>query len=192
MLTTAGFPNTVIDYNSRQIDNMRAFGAQTYYGDATRPDLLHAAGIDEAKLLVVAIDEEEKITELVEYAVKNYPNLHVMARAINRHHVYELYAVGCRDIIRETYDSSIRMGRSAFEALGIPTDHAKAMADAYDKMDRRAMIEVADAYIPGVPAMENQEYIERVREVVGPWQDELGKEMTEIRATGEKTSPVAD
>ena len=66
------------------------------------------------------------------------------------------------------------------------------MADAYDKMDRRAMIEVADAYIPGVPAMENQEYIERVREVVGPWQDELGKEMTEIRATGEKTSPVAD
>lgn len=192
MLTTAGFPNTVIDYNSRQIDNMRAFGAQTYYGDATRPDLLHAAGIDEAKLLVVAIDEEEKITELVEYAVKNYPNLHVMARAINRHHVYELYSVGCRDIIRETYDSSIRMGRSAFEALGIPTDHAKAMADAYDKMDRRAMIEVADAYIPGVPAMENQEYIERVREVVGPWQDELGKEMTEIRATGEKTSPVAD
>jgi monovalent cation:H+ antiporter-2, CPA2 family len=192
MLTTAGFPNTVIDYNSRQIDNMRAFGAQTYYGDATRPDLLHAAGIDEAKLLVVAIDEEEKITELVEYAVKNYPNLHVMARAINRHHVYELYAVGCRDIVRETYDSSIRMGRSAFEALGISTDHAKAMADAYDKMDRRAMIEVADAYIPGVPTMENKEYIERVREVVGPWQDELGKEMAEIRTTNEKVSSKAD
>ena len=182
MLTAAGFPSTVIDYNSRQIDDMRAFGVQTYYGDATRPDLLHAAGIAEAKLLVVAIDDQDQITQLVEYAIKTYPNLHVLARARNRHHVYELYGVGCRDIIRETYDSSIRMGRSAFEALGIPHDSAVKMAEAYDQMDRRGLVEVADAFVPGLPVSQNDEYVRRVKEVLGPWQDELGAEMAAIRA----------
>ncbi|MEL7343739.1 MAG: monovalent cation:proton antiporter-2 (CPA2) family protein, partial [Pseudomonadota bacterium] len=111
MLSAAGFSTTVIDFSSQQLDNMRTFGAEAFYGDATRPDLLAAAGIAEAKLFVVAIDDQEQINEVVKYVVQNYPDVHVMARARNRHHVYELYAAGCRDIIRETYDSSIRMGR---------------------------------------------------------------------------------
>ena len=180
MLLAAGYKTTVIDYDSNQIDTLRKFGARVYYGDATRPDLLTAAGIDRAKVLVICIDNPEQVTRLAEYAISTYPNLHVVAAARNRHHVYELWRIGCRDIIRETYDSALRIGRSAFEATGIPREKAEQLVDAFNEMDRRAMIEVADAYDPAIPASENEAYVARVREIRGPWQDELNKKMMTI------------
>lgn len=181
MLESAGFSTTVIDYSSEQIDNLRKFGARAYYGDATRPDMLAAAGIANAKLLIITIDDEEKITELTKYAVANYPNLHVIARARTRHHVYHLWAVGCRDIIRETYDSSLRIGRSAFEAMGIKKDRAAAMAEAFNEMDRRSMIALADVYDLEIPPAQNEEYINAVLEIREVWTNQLGERMHAIR-----------
>lgn len=181
ILRAAGENTTVIDYSSQQIDTMRTFGAKVFYGDATRPDLLAAAGIAEAKVLVIALDDMEQITALAKYAHHNYPNLHVVARATNRHHVYELWEAGCRDIIRENFDSSIRMGRSVLEAIGIERPKAQNMVDAFVEMDQRAMIEVAQFYRSDIPVMENQEYIDRVKEIRGPWEDELSIKMSELR-----------
>ena len=181
LLESAGYSTTVIDFSSEQIDALRKFGATAYYGDAMRPDLLHAAGIAEAKILVIAIDDRDKITELAKYAIENYPDLHVIARATTRHHVYDLWAAGCRDIIRETYDSSLRMGRSALEAMGIPRDTAQSMVDAFDSMDRQSMIDLAGAYDPAIPPSENQTYIEAVKEIRGPRQEALGRELASIR-----------
>ncbi len=93
---------------------------------------------------------------------------------------YELWSLGCRDIIRETYDSALRIGRSAFEGMGIPRDKSEKMVDAFNDMDRRAMLEVADLYDPAIPPTENEPYVARVREIRGPWQDELGEQMKEI------------
>ncbi len=180
MLLSAGYKTTVIDFDSTQIDNLRKFGARVYYGDATRPDLLSAAGIDRAQVLVICIDDPDKVTELARYAIKTYPNLHVVAAARNRHHVYELWRVGCRDIIRETYDSALRIGRSAFEAMGIEREKSDKLVEAFNTMDRRAMIDVADLYDPAIPPSENAPYVARIHEIRGPWQVELGKEMREI------------
>jgi CPA2 family monovalent cation:H+ antiporter-2 len=181
ILEAGGYNSTVIDYNSRRIDIMGRFGVKTYYGDATRPDLLHAAGVANAKLFVIAINDRDQITELTKHLLQNYPNLHVLARAVDRDHVYDLWLAGCRDIIRETYDSSIRMGRSAFEALGIDKPHAQAMVDAFNRVDRRSMIEVASVYDPDIPLHENEAYIQKVKEVMGPRRDELWQEMNKIR-----------
>lgn len=181
MLRTAGYTSTVIDYSSKQLDILRVYGvSHTYFGDATRPDLLHAAGIEKAKLLIVTIDDKEQITELVAYAVRNFPNLHVIARAVDRHHVYELWAHGCRDIIRETYDSSLRIGRSAFEAMGVPRDAADEMKMAFHEMDQQSMIEVADVYDMDIPAHENEAYVQRVRERAEDWEAELHDRMMAI------------
>jgi len=181
MLRTAGYNSTVIDYSAKQLDIMRTFGfSHAYFGDATRPDLLHAAGISKAKLLVVAIDDKEQITELVSYATRNFPDLHVIARAVDRHHTYELWAHGCRDIIRETYDSSLRIGRSAFEALGTPREAAEQMKEAFHEMDQQSMIEVADVYDIDIPAHENDAYVQRVRERAEAWEAELHDRMMEI------------
>ena len=181
MLTAAGYTSTVIDYSAKQLDNVRTFGIQSFYGDATRPDLLHAAGIDEAKMIVIAIDGREQITDLVRYIHTTHPNVHIIARAITRDHVYDLWAAGCRDIIRETFDSSVRMGRSAFEALGIHADHATEMAEEFVIADRQAMVATADVYDPDIPMAQNEALVALVRERAPAWQDELNKKMTAIR-----------
>lgn len=182
MLSAAGYKATVVDYSSKQLDVLRSFGIKAYFGDATRPDLLTAAGIERAKLLIVAIDGRAQITQLVRYVVQTYPGVHVMARALDRDHVFDLYNAGCRDIIRETYDSSIRMGRSAYEALGIGPDHARSMARAFDEMDRRAMLHMAEVYDPDTPSHENGAYVARVQEIMGAWEGELRVHMDSIRA----------
>ncbi|MEO1661591.1 MAG: monovalent cation:proton antiporter-2 (CPA2) family protein [Pseudomonadota bacterium] len=181
MLRTAGYSSTVIDYSAKQLDILRKFGiSHAYFGDATRPDLLHAAGIEKAKLLIVTIDDKHQITELVSYATRNYPNLHVIARAVDRHHTYELWAHGCRDIIRETYDASLRIGRSAFEALGTPRAAAEQMKEAFHEMDQQSMIEVADVFDINIPGHENEAYVARVRERAESWEADLHDRMMEI------------
>lgn len=181
MLRNAGYTATVIDYSSKQLDILRTYGiSHTYFGDATRPDLLHAAGIEKAKLLIVTIDDRHQINELVSYAVRNYPNLHVIARSVDRHHTYELWAHGCRDIIRETYDSSLRIGRSAYEALGVSREKADQMKMAFHEMDQRSMIEVADVYDMDIPAHENDAYVQRVRDRAETWEADLHDRMMEI------------
>tara|TARA_R110002126_G_scaffold119411_5_gene260377 strand:+ start:1583 stop:3490 length:1908 start_codon:yes stop_codon:yes gene_type:complete len=187
ILRISGYDTTVIDFSSKQIDNMKMFGLLTYYGDATRPDLLHAAGIDEAKLLVVAIDDKEQITNLVHYVRQNHPHVHVLARAIDRNHVYDLWHAGCRDIIRETFDASVRMGSSALEALGVNRDHSLEVAQAFKDMDGKAMIAVAGAYDPDIPPMENEAYIAQIMEHLPQWEAGLREKIAEITAA-EKSS----
>ncbi|PZT92187.1 MAG: potassium transporter [Citromicrobium sp.] len=184
MLQTAGFSTTVIDYDSSHLEILQKFGIRTYYGDATRPDLLHAAGIGRAKLLIVALDEREQIDKVVRYVLQHHPHVHIIARAIDRNHVYELWAYGCRDIVRETYDASIRIGRSAYEALGIDRQNAIAMASAFEDMDRSSMREVAELYDIETPPMENAPLIAKVKELRAKWDPVLREQMDEIIQRG--------
>ena len=184
MLDASGHRATVIDYNSDHLEVLKKFGVSTYYGDATRPDLLASAGIERARILVVALDEREQIDKLVRYACANFPNLHVVARAKDRDHVYHLWAMGCRDIVRETYDSSLRMGRSVYEALGYDRQAAIAMVEAFETMDRTSMREVADTYRLDIPAYENEELLAKIRELKAEWDPKLREAMDEIAARG--------
>jgi CPA2 family monovalent cation:H+ antiporter-2 len=181
MLRGMGYETTAIDFSATQLEILRRFGVQAYYGDATRPDMLHAAGIDKAKLFIIAIDGREQITELARYVVENYPNVHVVARAWDRNHTFELWSVGCRDIIRETYDSAIRAGRSALEALGYPQEQAVKLAAAFEDLDRRSMVEIAGLYRIDVANHDNPEYVARFRELREDWGRQLLGRVAEIR-----------
>lgn len=180
ILESAGYKSTVIDFSSVQLGRLQKFGINAYFGDATRPDLLRSAGIAEAKMLIVAIDGKEQITKLVKYAVQTYPDLHVIARAVDRDHVYELWSVGCRDIIRESYDSSVRMGRSAFEAIGISRETADRMVGIFQDADRRSMIEFADVYDIDIPSYENEALIAKARQLQDEWEPELREQIIAI------------
>jgi CPA2 family monovalent cation:H+ antiporter-2 len=182
MLRGAGLKPTVIDYSSRQLEMLKKFGIQAYYGDATRPDLLHAAGVEHARLFVIAIDDKDQITELAKYLLEHYPNLHVVARAVDRNHVYDLWYAGCRDIIRETYDSSLRMGRSAVEALGYSREQAERVMMAFQEVDRKGMLVAAQHYDPAVPAVENEAYLASISQMRGDWEAELAERARSIMA----------
>jgi len=187
MLRGGGLTPTVIDFSSKQLEMLKAFNIQAYYGDATRPDLLHAAGIADAKLFVIAIDDRDQITELAKYVHQHYPDVHIVARAVDRNHVYDLWFSGCRDIIRDTYDSSLRMGRSAIEALGYSQEQAERMVSAFSEMDRKTMLLAAEHYDPDIPTLENEAYIKMIREAQGAWSAELATRMGAIMAEGRKS-----
>ena len=101
--------------------------------------------------------------------------VHVIARAFDRRHTYELWFAGCRDIIRETYDSSIRAGRSALEALGMTRAEANAQTETFEEMDRASMVELANLYKPGVPLGENPAYVKRTKELMEEYGANLHK-----------------
>lgn len=136
LLTANGFRTSVMDASTTQIDLLRRFGRRVNYGDATRLDLLRAAGAEQAKVLVVAIDDREKAIELVETARSSFPHLVVLARAFDRRHAYELLAKGAAHVERETYEGSLNLGRAALEQLGLNGLRAHRAADAFRLYDQ--------------------------------------------------------
>ena len=182
ILRASGLSPTVMDFSSKQLELLKAFDVQAYYGDATRPDLLSAAGVAEAKLFVIAIDDKKQITELARYVHHNYPDVHIIARAVDRSHVYDLWHAGCRDIIRETYDSSLRMGRSTIEALGHTRDQSERMIDAFTDMDRNIMLIAAEHYDPALPLHKNDAYMTNYLDVRAEWEADLTARLSSIMA----------
>ena len=180
IVSNAGYETTVIDYNSRRLQILERFGTRHYFGDASRPDLLHAAGIHDAAVFVIAIDDREQTTELVRYMTETYPKVHVVARAVDRDHVYDLWFAGCRDIIRETYDSTLRMGRSVFQAMGVSDSKSQDLVDLFNTRDREAMIVAAQAHRSDIPVHENEEYIRLVLDSRPAWEADMRAGMQEI------------
>ncbi len=163
MLRGVGYKTTVLDYSSQQLELVRQFNLRAYFGDATRPDLLHAAGVEEASVLVIAIDGREQATELARYAKKHYPHLKVIARARNRPHYYELKSVGCDVVIRELFAASVRAGQAALEQLGAHPFTAELLARQFTDEDRKSIAELAELYDPALPLGENAAYVEKAR-----------------------------
>ena len=173
MLLAAGYKTVVLDHHSEHLDRLRAFGIKVFFGDASRPDLLRAAGIENARMLVIAIDNREQAIEMVRHVRKVHPHVHIVARAFDRHHVYELWAAGCRDIIRENFDGAVRAGRSALEALGAHPYDAERQARGFVENDKMAIRELAELYDPDVPVHENPAYVERTKEILKSHEDAM-------------------
>ncbi|MGC9367969.1 MAG: cation:proton antiporter [Paracoccaceae bacterium] len=164
MLQMSGFRATVLDHDLPTVELMRRFGFKAFFGDPTRPELLHAAGLPVAKVLVAALDDKDANTRLVRYARRERPDLHIVARARDRVHVYELYRAGADDIVREMFDSSLRAGRYVLENMGLTDFEANELETAFYKHDRQVVRELAELWKPGVPLDQNEAYVTRARQ----------------------------
>ncbi len=118
LLAANGIGFTVLESDPSQIELLRKFGWSVFYGDASRPDLLHAAGAHDAKLLIISLDDRDMILSVVDAAQKHYPHLKIFARAYDRRHAYELMNAGVMNVYRETFGSSLDMGKDALTSLG--------------------------------------------------------------------------
>lgn len=186
MLRGCGYETVVLDHSASQLEMLRIFGFRAFYGDATRPDLLHAAGIENARMLVIAIDDRHATTELVRFVSEAFPHVYIIARARDRNHVYELYAAGCRDIIRETFDSGVRTGRSAFQALGMHPYEAELRARDFVARDRHAIAQLAAVYDPDIPIHLNETYVERAKELRDQSEAEMRGDLRNYKARAER------
>ncbi len=165
MVTMSGFKTTVLDHDLKTIQLMRKQGFKGYFGDPTRPEILAAAGLAKAQVLVACLDDPAATNRLVAYARKSRPDLHIIARARDRFHVYELYHAGANDIVREMFDSSLRAARYVLENSGLSEFEAAEAERIYYKLDRSALRGLAEVWKPGVEATDNLDYIERTKEL---------------------------
>ena len=139
VLGAAGIKATVLDHDPDQIDLVRRFGYKVFYGDATRLDLLEAAGAGKARLLVVALDDVEDSLALVDLARSRFPNLRLVVRARNVRHHMELAARGVNAIERETFEAALRSSRQALQALGHEPFEARALVDVFRRHNVAAL-----------------------------------------------------
>ncbi|MDP3261355.1 MAG: cation:proton antiporter [Tabrizicola sp.] len=192
LLRTSGVQTVVLDSDIGAIEAVRRFGVKGYFGDPSRPELLAAAGLADAEVLVVAIDDAERVTRIVRYARQQRPDLHIVARARDRVHVFELFKAGANDIVRETYDSSIRAGRYALENLGFSDYEAASLSQTFYKVERGALRELAELWVPGQPVHLNEAYVARATQLDRDLQDALLGDLAEgHREAGTEPNPKA-
>ena len=146
LLSAQGYNLTILDHSPSQIDLLRRFGNKVFYGDAARRDLLEAAGADEAKLLVVAIDEPDKSLEVIHMARKHFPNMKILARAIDRRHTYELMRLNIAGIRRETFDSAIHLGVQALKLLGNTDELSERAGELFTSHDEETLKILCDLW----------------------------------------------
>ncbi|MGI9484117.1 MAG: monovalent cation:proton antiporter-2 (CPA2) family protein [Hyphomicrobiales bacterium] len=142
-LSANGIAFTVLDHDAAQIDTLRKFGWKVFYGDATRPDLLEAAGCADAKVLVVTINDSDRALEIAEMARKHHPHLKIFVRAFDRRRATELVNAGFEHFYRETFGSSLEMGRDILQALGFRAHRAHRLAERFRKHDVASVSDMA-------------------------------------------------
>ncbi len=145
LLNANGIASTVLDFNSDHVDTIRRFGQKVYYGDASRLDLLEAAGIKDAKVLIVAIADRDKSIHLVQQVKQAHPHIRIFVRAIGREHAYELMT---HDVIfeRETLLSALHLGEQVLTTMGYHPHRARRAAQLFEKHDRRVMRQLYAMY----------------------------------------------
>ena len=141
VLAAAGKPFTALELDTRQVDLLRRYGATVYYGDASRLDLLRAAGADKAKIFVLAISDLEQSVHVAEVVAKNFPHLTIVARARNRRHAHVLMDVGVKYIIRETLHSSLAMSETVLTQLGASAESASSTVAKFLDYDSQLLLE---------------------------------------------------
>ncbi|MHA3892614.1 monovalent cation:proton antiporter-2 (CPA2) family protein [Acinetobacter sp. GXMZU3951] len=137
---------TAIDSNLEKVDFVRNYGGHLYYGDATHPDILRAAGIEQAKVFVLAIDDIEDSMNVARHICLNYPTLQLLVRARDRHHVHLLRDLGVQHIWRETYLSSLGMAYRALCDLGVSDSDAKKSIELFRDYDEQLLAQQQRVY----------------------------------------------
>jgi glutathione-regulated potassium-efflux system ancillary protein KefC len=128
LLYSQGLSVTVLDHDPEQINFLRQFGFKVFYGDASRLDVLEAAGLSHAKIVVVALDDMEESLRLIGEVKRDYPHVQVYARARNVAHVYKLMDLQVEAIERELFEASLNLGRRVLEGLGHDVYEARRIA----------------------------------------------------------------
>ena len=143
LLRASHVGTTVLDLDAEQVEIVRRLGIKVFSGDATRVELLHAAGAAHAKIIIIAIDDEQKSVALAETVQKHFPHLKIYARAVGRVHAYEYQKRGIRHFYRETLGTSLDLGVDVLRELGYRRSQATRAALLFKRHDEQSVRELA-------------------------------------------------
>ncbi len=186
LLLASGVRTVVLDNRADQIDLLRKVGIKGYYGDASRPDLLHAAGISQARLFVIAIDDQDRAVKTVEHVRRTYPTVKILARAFDVRHLYLLQKAGADLVVREVFDSSLTLGVAALKALGMHPFKVERMARAFRRHEGEGLTSMYDLWDENPDIARNLVLQARIREHVGSLQDALNSDRLQLHDRSER------
>jgi monovalent cation:H+ antiporter-2, CPA2 family len=176
-LRANGVEAVILDHDSDRVALLRKMGFRVYYGDATRLDLLHAAGAGTARILIAAIDPPETNQMLIATAQKNFPNIQIMARAKNRMDAYDLIDMGINDIYRESLHTSVKLAVDVLGKLGQRSYTATRQGQKFMQYDEDAIREMA------VHRHDMKQYVIKARETFRLQEELLARDLS--HETGE-------
>ncbi|MBL0040435.1 MAG: cation:proton antiporter [Xanthomonadales bacterium] len=136
-----------LEHSVEQVDLSRRFGNMIYYGDPGRADTLRAARVDQADVFVLAMDDPVESVRVAKLVRRMYPHVRIVARARNRQHVFALWEEDVKNVVRETYLSSLMMARNTLDALGVDTARAEGRVERFRQHDEsmlRAQFQIRD------------------------------------------------
>jgi glutathione-regulated potassium-efflux system protein KefB len=139
VLRARGIPFTALDASVEQVDFVRRFGNEIYYGDASRPDILHAARVGEARAFVLAIDDPEAAVRTAQIVRTNFPHVPIFARARDRNNAHALMELGVTNIRRETFHSALKLTEDVLLGLGLPRGHVDRTIDTFRRHDEQRL-----------------------------------------------------
>jgi glutathione-regulated potassium-efflux system ancillary protein KefC len=146
MLHASGYEPTVLDDDPDHVEQSRKFGFRVFYGDATRLDLLHAAGADSADFLIIALDDDDATTRLAQIAKTHFPQLRIVARAHDMRHMFELRDTGVQIIERETFRGALALGEAALAAVSADPERARRTAETFAEHDVEVVAKLYDVH----------------------------------------------
>jgi len=141
ILRARQIPFTALDASVEQVDFVRRFGAQIYYGDAGRLDILRAAGADKARAFVLAIDKVDSSLRVAEMVRAHFPDLPIYARARDRTHVHKLMDLGVTIIERETFLAALELTKDLLRGLGLKEAEVRRLVETFKRLDERRLYE---------------------------------------------------
>jgi CPA2 family monovalent cation:H+ antiporter-2 len=139
ILSANGIPFTALDNDAEHIEFVEKFGNRVFYGDGSKLELLKAAGIDHARVIFIALDNEEQALEVAELVRANYPDLHIVARAHNRFSVRLFKQIGVQNVIREMSAGSLEAAEDVLQAYGYNEHDAARMVRIFSRHDRESL-----------------------------------------------------
>ncbi len=173
VLSAMNIPFTALENRAERIDFVRRFGADVYYGDATRQELLEAAGAGTARALIVALEDQEQNTKVVEIVRRHYPDLPIFARAHDRFHAHELLDLGAQAVQRESYHSALALTQDLLTGLGETPSRAQRIVRMFREQDETRFVEDRAYY----------QDVEKVRASAARSHEELERQFQKDRET---------
>ncbi|WP_427980695.1 monovalent cation:proton antiporter-2 (CPA2) family protein [Agarivorans sp.] len=180
-LTANGISTVVLDHQAGQVELMRKINIKSYFGDASQPELLHTAGIEEAKLMVVTIDDKQRVRNIVKYVKQHHPHVCLMVRAFDRGHAYELRSLGADHVITEAYYSALEMGGRVLNELGFHPFKSEQLKTAFDQIEKDHKEKL---YKTWLASSEDNRFSNDYRELFLQLEKLLGKAMNRDRIDG--------
>ncbi|MEZ5307052.1 MAG: monovalent cation:proton antiporter-2 (CPA2) family protein [Pyrinomonadaceae bacterium] len=159
-LRANGIGATFLDNDPDRVNFLRRMGFRVFFGDATRTDILLAAGAADAKVFVSAVDNPEDSQRIAQTVKKLFPHLELLVRASNRYDAYELFDLGVENVYRESLDTSVKVGVDVLQMFGVSAESATRAGENFIKYDESAVRELAEH------RHDEKEYISKARESI--------------------------